>query len=213
MPIPLYFVTNCKECVKFPGSISIPPGCGINAAGELRAARDFQSNGPLLLDDAYTVLPTENCLKKLFNLCQNGCILDFERSAGEFHRHIIRQMAAWHIAPLWLPERFAPYAPTAFVTISQTLPHNSWRQFCQSIQQRYPNRWCLELQPVNWEKKLAVPQKIRDVYLEEAACMCKICAGTVRYYDTKQSLLKKLRIAEDCGCRGAIALWSEWQNL
>ena len=212
MSIPLYFVTNCNESVPFTGSVPIHYSCGVTSTGELRLPKAPQSSVPLLFDDSYTVMPTENCLKKLRSLCQNGCILDFERPTGDFHKYILQRLKEWKIELLWLPERLASYSSSAFITVSQSLPHNSFRQFCRSLQQRYPNRWCLELQPVNWEKRLNFPQKEREFYVEEAACMCRIRGNTVHYYDTKQSLTKKLRIAEECGCRGAVALWSEWEN-
>ncbi len=210
MSIPLYFAASCKESVTFSAAKALPFGCGMTKAGDFRMPENFWSGVPLLLDDAVPALPNSKSLQKLKELCSHGCILDFERPVSNFHLALIRKLSDMKIAPLWLPERFSIYEPKAVTIISHNLPHNSWIQFCTGLQARYPNRWALELQPLNCTKKLPQIQKSRVIYLESAVCQCKIEADSITYYDTQQTLLKKLHIAEKYGCQGAIALWSEW---
>ena len=42
--------------------------------------------------------------------------------------------------------------------------------------------------------------------------MCKIFEDMATYYDTLETLQKKMQIAMECGCQGGIALWQEWEN-
>ncbi len=210
MSIPLYLGVNCKESVTLPGAQAVSIGCGMTKNGELRRGKSFWSGTPLLIDDAVMALPTEKCWSEIRSLCAKGCILDFERSPGTFHSRFIQRLTEIKIAPLWLPEAYAAFAPKGIVLLSHSLPHNSWRQFCSGLNTRYPQRWALELQPVKCEKKLPQKQPQREFFLREAICQCKIRDDRILYYDTAQTLLQKLKIAESYGCQGGIALWTEW---
>ena len=210
MPIPLYFAVNCKENVTLSDTKALPFSCGMTKNGELRFPQSFWSETPLLLDDAIPVPPTARCLQKIKELSSKGCILDFERQPSGFHFVLIQKLREMKISPLWLPERFFSYAPNATAIVTHNLPHNSWKQFCLSQQRRFPKGWALEMQPLKCTKKLPQAQKPREYFLQEALCQCCVQGDRITYYDTRQTLLKKLHVAEEYGCQGAIALWSEW---
>ncbi len=210
MSIPLYLGTNCKESVTLSGARALSIGCGLTKNGEFRRAQNFWSGTPLLLDDAVIATPTGKCWEEIRSLSAKGCILDFERSPGPFHSQFIQGLLRMNISPLWLPKAYISFAPKAIALVPHNLPHNSWRQYCQGVEKQYGRRWALELQPIKWEKKLPQKQSNREFFLKEALCQCKIQENRILYYDSAQSLLQKLRIAEDHGCQGAIALWAEW---
>ena len=213
MSNPLYFVTNCKESVSVSWGCPISMGCGVTRSGDLRLPNNFWCGTPLLFDDAFPVLPKENCLKSLRSLCENGCILDFERNPDSFHLQIMHKMMQWGVVPLWIPAKFASISVKAIIIFKSDLPHNNWRQYCQSIQDHYPNRWALEFQPILWSRKLTTTNNSpKTIFLQDSVSMCKIFEDMATYYDTLETLQKKMQIAMECGCQGGIALWQEWEN-
>ena len=210
MSIPLYFIAKRKELVTLPNARPLPYSYGMSKDGSLRTPEIGWAGTPIILDDAYTGKLTPSFMERLKLACTNGCILDFERPGNSFHMALIRALEAWELSPYWIPEAFAPHSKKATVIVSSTLPHNSWKMYCKCQQQKYTNRWALELQPINCIRKLPQAQKDRTFYLEESTCNCRIRGNEITYYDTGESLLRKLHIAESFGCQGAIALWNEW---
>ena len=213
MSIPMYFVAKQKENVTQSGAIALPYSCGSSKNGNLRLPEHFWTGVPLLVDDAVPTLLSSAGLKRLTELCEKGCILDFERSVSQFHISLLRRLSELPLPFLWLPERYLSHAPKAVAIVSHGLPHNSWQQFCHAQQSRFKNGWALELQPMHCVKKMPYPQKSQDFYLSDAHCRGKIENDSITYYDTKKTLLKKLHIASEFGCQGGIALWSEWSAL
>lgn len=209
MPIPLYFSAKCKESVTFPAGTALPYGCGMTQDGQLRLPEDFWARGPLLFNDAVPVFPTQQALRRLCELCEHGCILDFERPVQSFHIALIRALQEHGVKPLWLPERFYPYAKSPTVLIPSDV-NNAWQRFCRAQMERYPVQWALELQPICFKQRLPWRTAEGGGALDEAVCRWEADADGIGYYDTQETLLKKLRIAEAFGCQGAVALWSEW---
>lgn len=213
MPIALYFVAGEKESVPPERGIPIPYSLGLGAQGALRRPKNIWQNVPLILDDAIIGPMSENLRAQLLNELTHGCILDFERPVQSFHAQWLQVLRREQITPLWMPERFQPRPPREFPILSANLPHNSWQEFCRSIAQRYPEGWVLELQPVRCQRRLPCPQEARDFYLPDAICRCKLENQELLYYDTVQTLEKKLLVAQKFGCFAALALWQEWKDL
>ncbi len=211
MPIPLYFSAKCKESVTFPAGTVLPYGCSMTQDGQLQFPEDFWTQGPLLINDSVPVFPTQQALRRLRELCAQGCILDFERPVQNFHIALIEALQECGVKPLWLPERFYPYAKLSTVLIPSGV-NNAWESFCRVQMERYPMAWALELQPIRFRRKLPWHIGKGGAALEKAVCHWKTDADSIEYFDTRDTLLKKLHIAEAYGCQGAVALWSEWHN-
>lgn len=196
--------------VTIPNAVALPYSYSMAKDGSLRLPEVYWKGVPAIIDDAYMGKITPVFMDALKEVCKKGCILDFERPVNSFHMALLSELEKWSLATYWLPERYASYSKKATIIVRSLLPHNSWKMFCESQRRKFSNRWALELQPIDCTRKLPHVQTERTYYLEDAVCNCKIQGKEIHYFDTKESLLRKLHIAGGYGCQGAIALWAEW---
>lgn len=213
MSIDLYLAGNCKEIMTDSHAKSISFGWGMNRSGQLRRPEEYHEAQPIIIDDSIIATVSPSFTQALLPFCKNGCVLDFERQPGNFHFALLSLLRKHKVKPLWVPKSFHVYVPEAEIMISCDLPHNSWKQFCSAQQKQYQNKWVLEYQPLHLVKNMPDTKNKEDFFLPEAICMAKIKDHQLFYYDTKQTVIKKLLVAEQYGCQGMIGIQSEWESL
>lgn len=206
MPIPLYFASISEKT----NANVMQLGFGFHDGGALRLPQKRLSNVPIAIDDA--IIPNQLDPQRLNALCRaadKGVFLDFERPQSAFHDALIK--AVHKFAPfVWLPEKYRCDFQDVIAVCACAEPCNRWEAFAAERQRRHSNRWALELIPWNRTVKRENAATGKTVYLGTSVCMADFGAQSVRYYDTRQTLLKKLSIAAAYGCCGAVCLWEEW---
>ena len=95
--------------------------------------------------------------------------------------------------------------------ITCTEPCNSWLQFLLNQKSSYPKGWFWEITP--WNQLRDGKSNYAEGYLRYAVCRFRREDNKLRYFDTAQTLAKKLAMAEANGCIGAIALYAEVKCL
>lgn len=213
MSIDLYFIGNCKEIVTYPTVHSLSYGWGMDEKGAVRHLSANTEETPIVIDDSIVPPVKEELLAKLVCCCKHGCILDFERQYSPFHGALISSLRKAKIAPIWIPENYKKYCPEAIPLVFTELPHNSWKNYCISQHQQYRKGWALEYHPVQLSKQSFSPIEKKRTVLRDALCITETKNGQVTYYDTIETILEKLRIAEQYGCKGMIGIADEWHKL
>ena len=211
MPIPFFFAINCKEIVTFNDKRPALLGYGLNSDGSVRLPQQVDRPCLAVIDDAVIPekMPEETVLSLLAEHCRYGCFFDFMRPAVPQHAAILTGIAQRVPADtvMLVPVQFHSFLPSALPVLSCARPCNSWWKFLEDTAARFPCGWALEVIP--WEMKLPLNAKSCTVSIEKAMCHCDIQDGVCRYFDTAETLQKRIAAAEAYGCKTLIGLASE----
>ncbi len=210
MLIPLYFADIWKDFQKNTEFSPAQLGYGLQEDGSARI-----SCAPLsvlcVIDDAVNVMPQESALDDLASLCKHGCVLDFERSCTRSHIALMKGLHTRVEGFFAVPARFLCHCPYALPIVSCPKPCNHWRSWVQTVQRHYPKGWMLELTP--WKHISPCHMQASHGQLKGALCRYQCEGGITQYFDTKQTLREKMRLAEAHGCKAVIGLYQEWCSL
>lgn len=219
MSIPLYFAAECKAfTTASPQLLKAFTGFGIYNDGSPRIpSMAGLAKGLVVIDDQ--TLPQvevpENTFETLITYCKAGCFFDFMQAPTQAHSAIIQGFL-----PLLGKESLVLVAETygqqflnCIPVISCPFPLNHWERFIRQCGKLYPSGWCLELIPWAWKMNTSLNTQKSEEYLENVMCLTKHTGGIIQYYDTAETLLSRLHLAENYGCRYAIGLYHELTEL
>ena len=212
MPFPVYFASNWKESVNDPRVLPAQYGFGFTQSGTLRLPERTVPNALRIIDDA--ILPARTpdsaAFAQLASLCKNGCLFDFERKPTPMHTAILRALAALlkEIPLFSAPERFMSVCPSLLPLVTTPPGCASWTDFVTQAGKRHPNGWALELIPRNDSVQLPFAAQSSGE-LRDAMCRYRQNGRTAEYYDTRQTVARKLSLARANGCRACVGLASE----
>lgn len=222
MSIPLYLAVNCKDSVSkdvnYPFALT---GYGIAQDGSVRspACTMQQAHEIIVVDDAVIpdIVPEGTALDALASFCgDRGCFFDFIRPVCEFHTAVIaglrRRLS--RDALLLVPEAYLSFAPDALCVVSCPEPCNHWESFVRKAEQKYRTKWCLEVTP--WDAMFelhGVTAKEQRGSVPQAMCHYECTQYAWRYFDTSDTLRRKLLSAQKHGCQAAIGLYDELSDL
>lgn len=213
MSIPFYFAAEEQDVITEDGKQCAQLGFGFFEDGTLRLPERQISGAPAVVNDWFLpeAVPFNEILDRLAEACGNGCFLDFERPLNEVSAAIavgLRQRLGDNMT---VPPTLHALCPEASVQIPGLLCNN-WERFVQSVQAQYGTRWVLEIIP--WEHCVPISSKeSKNGFLQTAICCWQTEDGILRYYDTEETIAKKLAIAEDYGCRAGIMLLQDFENM
>ena len=214
MSINLYFIGNCKDFMTYPTFRSLSYGWGINKNGGIRRPNENPTATPIVIDDSIALPVSAESLTELADCCGYGCILDFERQYSPFHAALISVLQKARVGPIWIPANYTKHCPEAIPLVLTELPHNSWKNYCISLERTYHTGWALEYHPVRISKPSSASScSARRVLLRNALCITESNNGQIHYFDTVETIMEKIRIAEQYGCKGIIAIADEWKAL
>ena len=214
MAIDLYFVGKCKDFVSLSKIKEVSFGWGLDQHGNLRRPKEWIRNVPIVIDDSIPDKVTDKFLQMLLPYCEKGCILDFERKLSQYHLSVIRFLNQNEITPIWIPANYSRYAVNPDIIVVSDLPHNSWKSYCAAQKSLYGTRWVLEYHPVNIHfESVSRSKTYHPIFLDNALCMAYDNKNSLHYYDTSYTITTKLKIAEEYGCQGVLAIGSEWEKI
>ncbi len=206
MSISVYLAIK-DEIVKYPKNLLAQIGFGFQPDGTVRIPKLLRKS-TVVIDDIHLPNISNSAIQILKSKFER-CILDFERRESVIHKKLIQGMQDKTI--IALPERFHAYAPKALPIISCMEPCNSWQNFLNKNQKKYPNGWMLEITP--WNHKKEGTANKNEGYLQNSLCYFQRDHDKVLYYDTKDTISEKITLAEQYGCKAAIALYQEVKQL
>lgn len=216
MSIPLYFAMNWKESVNSATTHRAQLGFGFQADGTLLLPEERLEGAPIVLHDA--VAPPKRLsgqtMDVLIRCCRFGCFCDFERPCSQAHLKLLSALreALGSQALLVVPEEYGAHFPDVPVLVAPgPLVHN-WESCFRTAGRRHGNAWFLELEPCRVQYRSPIIQK-QETLLPGCLCKASHDGEKISYRDTEDTLQKKLSLAQACGCRGALALYREWQDL
>ncbi len=213
MSIPFYFAMEENEADPPTEKRCAQLGFGFREDGTLRLPSNIIPGAPAVINDLYLPLraPDSAVLDRLAEACGNGCFLDFERPIGEVSAAIALGLQQRLKAKMTVPPSLHRLCPDADVQIAGPLC-NHWERFVLNVQARYGNHWALEIIPwnVSVQTSMTCAQK---GYLQNAECCYQIEGKRIAYYDSEESIKKKIAAAEKHGCQSAIALYREYRNI
>ena len=206
MSISVYLAVKGEEFVNYPQNLLVQIGFGFHADGTVRVPK--RPKGIALIDDIHLPNVSISAIQILKSKFQT-CIFDFERTPDPIHKKLIQGMSGKKI--IALPARFHPLVSQVLPIVSCLEPCNSWAQFAEQNQKLYPRGWMLEITPW-YHEKIGTIQK-DEGFLPNALCNFRKKKDKVIYFDTKETLTEKLKVAEKYGCKAAIALYCEVKRL
>lgn len=183
--------------------------------GTLSVPKQIIPNSPIIINDAFSPaqIPEQATISHIISLSSHGCFLDFERPPSDWSISLLKglrsQLPVQRI--LAVPPAYAPYAENSAIIIAINHPVNNWTQFCRRQQQTY-KKWMLEIIPY----KTTIPKNTKNVKTHticKAVCICRTDNNGVSYFDTMETILSKLEIAEYYGCIAGIGLLHELEEL
>lgn len=205
MPIPLYFAAN----VEISDEKVMQLGYGLYPDGTIRVPKHRIADVPIVIDDAEPVPVSAARTAELCAFGESGIYFDFERPFCEYHRQLLAQ-ARQLTEQIWLPEGYP--AENALPVCTCPRPCNCWTDFLAAAQRRHPRGWAWEIIP--WYAVVTYSgAPLPPSFLENAVCMAQVSDGRLHYFDTHETIRKKLKLAEQYGCRSAVCLRSEWQEM
>lgn len=182
-------------------------GFGFASDGALRLPERPLKNALCVLDDR--VLPERLPeLAPLRPYLKNGIFCDLERPVCARTQALLTALRAIcpENAPFYLPEHACEGRRNVVPVIgTQGIP-NCWERFCQDTAARCGGAWALELIPA--DRPCALPCRARRA-IPNACCMLE----NGRYFDTRATLLQKVRAAERFGCTAVFVLRQEYERL
>ena len=205
MSISVYLAVNDEEIVNHPKNLIVQLGFGFHSDGTVRSPRQIKS-GIVVVDDLHMPNFSVSALQILKSKFR-ACILDFERPPTPLHKKLIQGIPKI----LAITAKYHSFAPQALPIVSCLEPCNSWEQFLKQTEQQFPNGWMLEITPWHHEKIGTMNQK--EGFLSYAVCRYEKRNNHILYYDTKETINEKLKLAEQYHCKAAIALLQEVRNL
>ena len=210
MSIPFYFAMEENEADQPSEGLRAQLGFGFRADGSLRFPERRITGASAVIDD--NILPAKApepaVLDRLAEACGNGCFLDFERPINEVGAAVAVGLQQRLRGKMTVPPALQSLCPDAAVQIPESLCNN-WETYVRRVQAKYGDRWVLEIIP--WDKRIEMPYKAAlDGCLHTAVCHYRVKAGAVHYYDTEETIMKKLAIAERYGCQAGIVLLREY---
>ncbi len=209
MSIPVYLAVNYEENVQDSKNIIAQVGFGFHPNGSVRIPQQIIPNSVAVIDDLFLPNFTASAVHLLKDKITHGCILDFERSPSPRHKKMIQNLQDRKI--ISLPAQFHSLSPSALPIISCSEPCNSWLQFLNETHHRYPCGWVLEITP--WYHLRDGVVNKNEGYLQHALCRFRRERNKILYYDTKETLAKKMNLAEQNGCKSVIVLQSDIKKL
>ena len=209
MSIPVYLAINHEETVNHPPKLLCQTGYGFHSNGSVRTPVKIISNTVAVIDDFYLPNFSPSAIHLLRDKISNGCILDFERRPTQLHKKLIQTLQDKKI--IALPAEFHAFAPTALPILNCLELCNNWSEFLKKAHSRFPNGWMLELTP--WQHLREGKQNSSAGYLPHALCRYRQKEKQILYYDTKETLSKKISAAEGFNCKAVIVLYSDVKSL
>lgn len=213
MSIPFYFAMEESEAEPQAGKRYAQLGFGFHENGTLRLPTRTILNAPAVINDRFlpAKVPESAVLDRLAEACSNGCFLDFERQLNEVSAAIAVGLQQRLNAKMTVPTMLHRLCPDADVQIPGLLC-NHWEKFVQRMQVQYGDHWVLEIIPWNVIHTAASSMEERG-YLQPSECNYRAENKTVIYYDTKESIKRKLATAEKYGCQAGISLLREYNTM
>lgn len=213
MSIPFYFAIEENEAGPQAGGSCAQLGCGFHPDGSLRLPQRKIPGAAAVIDDNILPLkaPDPAVLDALAEACADGCFLDFERPLGEIGAAIAVGLRQRLCAKMTVPPALHGLCPEANVQIPGLLCDH-WESFVKAVHAQYGERWALEIIP--WYKQVRMSNTIDQAgCLKTAVCHYRAGNGIVIYYDTEETIRRKLAIAERYGCQAGIVLYREYAEL
>lgn len=208
MSIPVYLAVRKPEFTEYPRNLIAQTGYGVSRNGKIRKP-EAVTGGLIIIDDAVIAHWRPEALEELISLCQNGYFYDFEKPFLEYHKELIQALPSELL--LGLPDYIYPRIKRGLPVISCPVLCNSWRQFVKKAGKIHRNGWMLEITPWNCEK--SAPSGEAEGILTSSICRFKQRDGVIKYYDTRETIKEKLKLAEAEGCKAGIALLDEIKLL
>lgn len=214
MPIPLYFAIHEKDSVSKPKFHAAQCGFGFFADGTLRLPVSILPDALAVIDDSILPQkpPSEEAFRKLALCCQFGCLFDFEQTPTPMHTMLIQKLAQHSASQILFAAPEAFRHPRLLPLISQPKEPCSWLDFLRKTQEKHPHGWMLEVIPHTHTATLPFA-KNQSGYIADSVCLYRQNGRRVQYYESRQTVRKKLSLAEDYGCRAAIGLYRELMRL
>lgn len=213
MPIPFYFAAEENEVIPESGKRFAQLGFGFYEDGTLCLPERYIPDAPAIINDCFLpeTVPSPTVLDRLAEACGNGCFLDFERPVNEVSAAIAVGLRQRLGAKMTVPPTLHALCPDASVQIPGVL-RNNWTRFVQDMQAQYVARWVLEIIP--WEHCVPIKRKETSKgFLQTASCCWKTENGILQYFDTEETIAKKLAVAEAYGCRAGIILLRDFERM
>lgn len=215
MSIPLYFAMPWEASGSCEANQKAQLGFCFHNDAALSVPEQIIPNCPIIINDANLPkqIPGQTTISNIIALSSCGCILDFERKPSDWSRSFIKDLELQlpETSLFAVPSAYYQFTKRAAAIIPTDKPVNSWTQFCRKIQAQY-NKWMLEIIPqnktVSQNIRSGKPQKVSD-----SVCFCRSENNVISYYDTFETVLSKLEIAEYYGCIAGIGLHYELENL
>lgn len=216
MSFPVYFALNWKESVNDPRIFPAQYGFGFTEGGVLRLPNKIIPDALRIIDDAVLPKDAPNTMTigQLADLCEKGCLLDFERAPSRMHAAILLGLSQ-HCRgfPLFAaPERYLRLLPSLLPLVSPPTRCANWKEFVIQAEQRHPNGWMLELIPCKYSVQMPFSAQ-NSGELTDALCCYRQAGRTIRYFDTPKTLEKKLTAAMLHSCRAAIGIYQELSTV
>jgi len=212
LSIPFYFAMEENEADLQAGRRVAQLGFRFHEDGTLRLPERIIPGAAAVIDDNILPLkvPEPAALDRLAEVCENGCFLDFERPINEVGAAIAVGLRQRLSGQMTVPPVFQRLCPDADVQIPG-LVYNNWEGFARRVQKQYGDHWALEVIP--WDKQIEMPDmEEQNGCLQTAVCHYCMKGRSVHYYDTEETIRKKLAVAERCGCQAGIILLREFKQ-
>lgn len=212
MSFRVYFASNWKDSVNDARIFPAQFGFGFSESGLPRLPQTVLPDALRILDDAILPkkAPDDAAIARLANLCQAGCLLDFERAPSQTHAAIVHRLSRElnGVTMFVSPERFLSLSSSLLPLVTPPPRCSNWKDFITEVGQRYPRGWVLELIPCRYSVQMPFPDQSSGL-LQDALCRYRQSGRTIQYYDTPETLSQKLMLAQKNACLSAIGLLEE----
>lgn len=210
MSIPFYFAMEEYEAGLPAGRRCAQLGFGFREDGSPRFPDRFIPGAAAVIND--NILPVKApepaVLDRLAEACENGCFLDFERPISEVSAAIAVGLQQRLNGKMTVPQALHSLCPDADAQIPGLLCNN-WEAYVQKAHATNGDQWVLEVIP--WDKRIQMPfSESKEGCLHAAVCRYRFKDGTAHYYDTDETIMQKLAVAERYGCQAGIVLLREY---
>lgn len=220
MVLPLYFAIFSDEFSKFQKIPHPIAAMGCTFGEEEMVWRDPFPAEMLVVDDrALPQRVSGHYAQSLLHLLGENrierVVFDFERPYHPLCAQFLQEICALNETKIIVPPTYAESVPSALVLVSGA-PCNCWAQFCAAQQEKYPDRWCLEVVPWRYRvcdgKRHPCSEDVSGRFQHkntDALCITGQAGKDFYFFDTGRTLREKLGVAGEYSCCLAIGIGAE----